>query len=134
MSALYQRFGFDQERQENGFWFDIGDGIKILIRRWRSQKSVQVLRDVELRMKATLKEDESLTDEQRTKVSIEHIAAGIIADWEGIEVPEKGVIPYSPEAAIQILTDLPEFRDVIARAAFDDANFIDDRYLAAEKN
>jgi hypothetical protein len=57
-----------------------------------------------------------LSDELATKISIEAMARTILLDWDGI-AHDGRELPYSVEAAISVLTDVPEFREIVFRAS-----------------
>ena len=102
----------------------MGDGIRVKIRRIRSKKSIEVRRELDKPHANEIRRG-TLSDDASTDLLVKQVAAGIIADWEGIDLghlarandlPE-GDIPYTADNAYRVLKLLPEFRDEILQVS-----------------
>lgn len=134
MTSLYDMFSANVESAENGKWFDFGPTIKVKIRRFKSKKSRKVREDLEKPYKRASKFGTSLPDDVSDEITTHHIAKGIIVDWKGVTTKDGAPLPYSEAAAIQLLTDLPEFRDAVAEIALGLDNYRDEEKEEVEGN
>ncbi len=102
-------------------WTDFGDGIRVKIRRIRSKKSIAVRKELDLPFSGELRRgqlDEGVAED----LLVKQVAAGVIADWEGIDLGE-GNLPYTPDNAYKVLKTLPEFRDEILQVSMNAESF-----------
>jgi len=111
MADLKKLFGTDQNKEKEGVWQDMGDGLKMRIARIGNpnyQKRFQALSKPHRR---ALRRG-TLSDEIAEQLLIKCLAETIVLDWEGVE--ENGeTIPYSVDNAIRILTDYPDLRNYV---------------------
>lgn len=124
--SLYSMFGADESTSENGKWFPFGKTIEFKIRRFKSKKSRKVRDALEAPYKRATKFGTALPEDVQTEITIQHLAEGIIADWKGVTDKNGAPVKYSKEAAIVLLTDLPELRDSIAELSLNLDNFRDE--------
>lgn len=124
--SLYDMFGSDESTSENGKWFKFGKTIEIKIRRFKSKKSRKVRDALEAPYKRATKFGSALPDDVQTEITIQHIAEGIVADWKGVVDKSGNPVKYSAQAAVSLLTDLPDLRDSIAELSLNLDNFRDD--------
>lgn len=134
MANIYDMFSASEKAAEGGKWFDIGDTIKVKIRRFKSKKSREVREALEAPFKRFTKFGGSIPDDALERITTEHIAVGIVADWKGITDREGNALPYSKEAAIKLFNELPEFRDAIVAISLDIENYRDEEKEEVEGN
>lgn len=130
VSPLLTRFSNDTSKEEAGVWTDFGDGIRVKIRRIRSKKSQDVRKELDQPHVGDIRRG-ALPDNIAEDLLLKQTAAGVIADWEGIDfgnhakdfdLPE-GSIPYTPENAYKVLKALPELRDEILQVSMSAESF-----------
>lgn len=113
MTNLYTMFSADEDLAENGKWFQFGDKISVKIRRYKSKKARKVRDNLEAPFKRASRFGSSLSEEDTLAITNKHVAEGIIADWRGVTTRDGADLPYSKEAALTLMEELPEFRDAV---------------------
>lgn len=121
-TSIFALFGTDRDAEEAGKWFDIGPETKIKVRRFKSQHATRVREALE-KPYERMRKAGVLPKEIMEKVLHKTICQSIIADWKGVFGPEGEEIPFSAEAADELLTALPEFRDEITTISLSMDNF-----------
>ncbi len=134
MASVYDMFSASEKAAETGKWFEIGDTIKVKVRRFKSKKSREVRDALEAPYKRLTKFGGAIPDEALERITTEHIAAGIVADWKGVTDREGNALAYSKAAAVQLFNDLPEFRDAIVAISLDIENYRDEEKEEVEGN
>jgi hypothetical protein len=82
---------------------------------------------------------DSVPEVDQEAIAIKMLVDHTIFDWKGVQLPDKDSgelveIPYTRETAIRVLTDYPEFRQLIEEEAAKLANFRAEEQAADEKN
>jgi hypothetical protein len=54
-------------------------------------------------------------DKVITKIAAEITSRTILLEWEGVKADDGTAIPYTVEAAVKLLIDLPDFADWVTR-------------------
>ena len=121
VSKLLARFSTDTDAEEMGRWVDFGDGIRIRIRRIRSQKSIEVRKELDKPYANDLRRG-ALADSVAEDLLIKQVAAGVISAWEGIDIGD-GDLPYTPDNAYKVLKLLPDLRDEILQVSMSAESF-----------
>ncbi len=132
MSSPYSMFQTDQKAEkEVGVVLDYGDFRVRVARAGGANKKFGKLFTARLKPYKRMIDSDNLPEEIATKIMVETYADAVILDWEskvkgegdtekfvsGIQGKDGGLMPYSREAVIQILTDLPDlFRDIQTQA------------------
>ncbi len=112
---LKKDFSTNKKLEEEGAWVDIGDGGQLKIARAGNKKAIAHLRLVSKPHLAQITYGK-LSDEVATQLAVEVLAEAILLDWKGIS--DGGAdLPYSKENAIRMLTDYPDFRDLVSKIA-----------------
>lgn len=132
--SIYTLFGTAESESEDGKWFDFGKTIKIKIRRFKSKKSRKVREALEAPYKRTSKFGGALPDDVAEEITTQHIAEGIVADWQGVTDKAGVELKYSSAAAAKLFKDLPEFRDAVAEISLGVDNFRDEVKTDVEGN
>lgn len=120
---LYARFQTDKVLEENGVWVDFGDGLEVKVARFNSARSKEVRRRLEKPFKGVFRSGQDLPEDKSTDILVKQMAEAIILDWKGVLGPDGKVLEPTLENKIKVLTDLPDFREVIATAALESATF-----------
>ena len=106
---LYKKYKTDKKLDNEGVFVDYGGGTKFRLARMsrtnqRYQKAMtEVMEQHEIALKRKSL-DEDLAEELQIKVFVETI----LLDWEGVNAPDGQPLEYSKDAAIKLLTDLPD--------------------------
>lgn len=132
-SKLFARFKTDENKEEAGVWVDFGDGIRIKVRRLRSRKSVEVRKELDKPFADQIRRG-PLDEATAEDLMLKQMAQGVIADWEGVDLGDGEVVPYTPDNAYKLLKELPELRDDILRVCAEADNYRMNLDEAAEKN
>lgn len=75
-----------------------------------------------------------LDDATSRRLTAEVFAETIVTGWSGVLDEDGGEIPFSRDAATQLFTEVPEFLDDVANAAYDEDRFRTAAMKAAAKN
>jgi hypothetical protein len=125
---LQKTFATDRRKEQEGVWKQIGDAEVKIARannpKYRAALAKYIKEFVPAGMK-TQTDDPNLE-----KATIYAMADAILLDWKGIAVKGE-VLEPSVENARRILTEYPDFREVISQIALDADNFRPDE--VAEK-
>lgn len=117
MLDLRKRYQTDLKAEEEGVWVPLEDNGRIKVARQGNKRHAQFLTEAMAPYRSILGvPGAKLSDELATKISIEAMAKTILLDWDGI-AQDGQELPYSVEAAISILTDAPEFREIVFKAS-----------------
>lgn len=124
----------DLSKAENGIWINVGEGLRIKVASMSNKAYVKTL-------KASMKPYRSqirsgrIRDEVVEGVVKACMARTVLLAWEGLtEDDEETEIPYSTDKALELLTDFPEFFQIVHDAASDHALFVADEDEDSEKN
>jgi len=130
----FSTFATDIESEENGKWFELGEGAKIKLRSFQSERSQKVRESLEAPYLALKRSGKGIPQGEQETLLIRQMAQAIIADWEGFTDEDDEVIPFSQKAAEEKLTTYREFRNLVARLVTDDDAYKAEAKEEAEKN
>ena len=111
MADVKKLFGTDATKEKEGVWYDIAEGLRMRIARIGNpnyQKRFQILSKPYRR---SIRRG-TLSDDVAEKLLVQCMSETIVLDWEGVE-DEGKEIPYSKDAAVDLLTKYPELRGYI---------------------
>jgi hypothetical protein len=129
---LKKLFGTNQRAEEAGVWVDMGQGARVKVARDTSQSYRRRLQEVIRPYRGAI--TAGAMEDRAAHVLFAKAAAGtLLLDWEGIEVDGKP-LPFSVEAAEQVMAELPDFYRTIESFAKDAALFREQREAAEQKN
>lgn len=116
-NSIYTLAKTDADSEENGKWFDDifeeGSGISLKLRRMNSQFYGKVLNSI-MQENRKLMVKGKFPKDVDARLLIESLAEGIIVDWKGILVEDGGEeIPYTKDAAIKLMTDIPDLKNIV---------------------
>ena len=130
---LRKTFKTSKQKETEGVWVNLDDsGAKLKIARAGNPnyKAAQQKKMARYKLAARSK---TIPDSAWDEIFNELIAETILLDWAGIT--ENGQkVPYSQEAALQALSDLKDFREIVMGFADDMTNFKDELDEGIEKN
>lgn len=109
-------FRTDENLEVEGVWVDLGDGGKVKVARLGNPQHRKVSQALGRPHQAQIRAGR-LKPEVAEKLGIQATAQAILLDWEGIEDDDGKLIPYSQEKALELLTELKDFRDTVLEIA-----------------
>jgi hypothetical protein len=112
--SIYEMYGTDKEKEENGIWIHYGKDISFKVAR-ASKVNAKYGKALERLMKPYQKQIRlnTLSDDVASNVMIEAFCEGILLDWKGVTNKEGEEMKYSKENAIKLMNDLPDlFEDL----------------------
>lgn len=118
-AALRAAFATDKAKESDGTWVDYMDGISVKVRRSTHPMFKKAMRKAFRRFKHM---GSALTPEQEDIIKNEAVANGLIVDWKIGEDT-----PFTPDAALEVFIELPDFRRWCEEQGDDVDNFKDER-------
>ena len=124
MKALIEKFGTNQEKEQDGAWIhydeDLAFKVKRLCKRNKAYKVAIERVDKEVRRN-------KITESQGEEKLVEIFVDNALLDWKGVTNDEEKPIKFSKKAAMALFTDprWPEFFDDLHSKAFDNEYFND---------
>ncbi len=118
---IFAQFATDETLEENGTWFPIGGGARLLVARSGNRKYAKLLTKEVERNKKALDLNDDAADKLSEEIMIGVIAETILLGWE--DVSFKGeVLEYSVANAKKLLA-VKDFRKTVAQFADDGSAF-----------
>jgi hypothetical protein len=117
--SLYDTYSTDQVAEADGVWVPFGAEARVKIRRFQSKPVQLVQQRLQKPYAGLTRAGQNLPDEIAEKIAIQLIAEAVIVDWEGVTDREGNTLPNTVEAKVQVLTDLPDFRNAVANASME---------------
>lgn len=115
-------FKTDADLEAEGAWIDIGEGASVKIARYQNPKHKRVLDRLNRPHRATLNAGRRLPDDVAEKILIDSFVEAVLLDWRGLTIDGQP-FHYSKENALKVLTDMRDFRDLVANHALQAENF-----------
>jgi len=128
---MKEKFGTDKKAEIEGKWFPVDDG-EVLIARVGNKEYQAALRQNIQRMQIALKKS-VLSEEEAEKVIIGVLSRTILLGWRNF-TDEGEEVPYSPEKAVEFMTNYRDFREFVVENAEEFNNFKLELDQAARKN
>jgi hypothetical protein len=135
---VFKEFQTDERKENEGVWVELGDkdengkAPRIKIARSRNPKYVKMFNRL-MKPYKRLWDQDKLPQETLQKILIRTIAKTVLLDWEGLKQGDQELI-YSEKEAIRLLTELKDFRDLIASYSSEMELFKTEQDEEAEKN
>lgn len=120
---LNKAFGTNESLENEGKWFDIGDGAKVLVARFGNKAHKKVLNKLRAPYKPLLLRGGSIPEEKNEEIISESMAQTILLGWDGFMDQDMKVLPYSIEAARESFKLYPDFLDLVSQFSLDVSNF-----------
>ena len=130
MSNFLSRYNTDANLEENGVWVDFGDGIEVMVVRTNSKEAQKL----KAKLERPYRKLSQVPDDVQEAIYEKMIAQAVIKDWKGVTDAKGKEIPYSGEAALEILKKFKDFRDDIIMAASELETFRQIEMEQQEKN
>jgi hypothetical protein len=135
---LHRIFATDEHLEEGGAWVDVNElyGLKIKVRRLRSEASIKAYEDIvrESFGEAKIRRPEDLNAKQSGDILTRQLARAVLIDWKGVYDENGDEIPYSEEAALAALNEMKDFREFVYQAANERDTFREKADKDAAKN
>ena len=122
---LNEAFGTDTELEEEGKWFDLGDGGRLLVGRFGSKKHERVMEKLRKPYEHLLLRKGKIPKDEMTDMIRESVARGVLLGWEGLE-DEGESLTFSPEEALRLFIEYKDFYDHVFDLSNGMANFLAD--------
>lgn len=135
MGKFTERYKTNTSMEEDGVWVDMGDGIKVKVRRLNSKHSQETRRKLE-KPYAGQYRTRDMPASLQEELMVKQLAQSIIVDWEGVEDPQDDskTLPCTPENVMLIMTQFKDFREDCVTASMTQATFQDVSVAEAEGN
>lgn len=133
---LHQLLGVDPILSEEGVWSEICAGIRVKLASSESRRYKTALRAALQKQADQRGKPGALSSRELTDALNEAMAFGLLLDWQGVTDEEDQPLPFSPEAAMDLINDpqLHIFVERVALAAQNLARFRAEQIEDAEKN
>lgn len=115
MLDIFSAYATDENLEENGVWFDLTQGAKVLVARGTSTRYLKLLAKLTEANRAIIDLGTKQSDDKWLECVIEAMANGMLLGWEGISFKGE-VLPYSVDNAKKLLA-LKDFRRTITEFA-----------------
>lgn len=112
-------FAFDLNKAENGVWMPLTLDIKVKVRRFKSRVSQDARNKFMQPYAQVARRGQELPENITNEVLNKQLAAGVIVDWKGIVDADGNEIACTFDNALELLTQLPDFRDAIFQLSID---------------
>lgn len=132
-SALYARFKTNENTEEAGVWVNFGDDVRVRVRRLKSRASQAARAELDKPFAPEIRRG-TMPEDKLKELAIKQVARGVIAEWEGVTDADGNALPYTPENAFKVLTDLPEFAEAIIEISMNAENYKAQMSADAEGN
>jgi len=114
-----------EEVGQAGVWVDLGEGLRVKVARM-SRTNVNyrnALQQLGRPHRSLVRRTGEMPEDVAEQITLEAAAKHILLGWEGLVEDDGTEIEYSPEKALEVLTEFPEFTDLVFEAAQDLATF-----------
>jgi hypothetical protein len=118
---IFAQFATDETLEENGTWFPIGGGARVLVARSGNRKYGKMLTKAVERNKKALDLNDDAADKLSEEIMISVLAETILLGWEDISFKGE-VLEYNVANAKKLLA-VKDFRKAIAQFADDVSAF-----------
>ena len=118
---IFAQFATDETLEENGTWFQIGGGARVLVARSGNRKYGKMLTQAVERNKKALDLNDDAADKLSEEIMISVLAETILLGWEDISFKGE-VLEYNVANAKKLLA-VKDFRKAIAQFADDVSAF-----------
>lgn len=114
-------FGTDKDAEQEGVWIEFGtDGARVLIARQGNERYNEVIR--RLRRPYANFRPGQIPEKVALEIFRKATAEAILLGWEGITLDGKA-LPYTYDNALKLITDYPDFHEMVTNASTNLANF-----------
>ena len=129
-----REYTYDETRETEGVWFDIGESAKVKVARFGNPRYVEAYIKILNKMNVN---PTSLSEEERDKLNSQAVreafAEAILLGWENFVNLDGSKLKYSKDAAVELM-GLEEFFNLIASFSQQSAEYHKYRLEDAVKN
>lgn len=129
-----KKYATDEKAISEGVWVDFGDGARCRIARFNNPRHAAYIDELRKPYRAILRTGGAIPEEKATEITIKSIARCVLTDWAGFEEDDGSAMPYSEASAVELLTELPDFRNRIVQIATQQENYRVETLELAAKN
>lgn len=126
----FSKFATNQTAEVEGAWVDLGEGAQVRVARLGNDRYTKYLEKA-YRPYRKAQRNNTVPESVVRRLFTEALGHTILLDWRGFTDDAGHEVEYSVEAAIQKLTELKDFRDLIVEIATE-ANTFRDEEIAEE--
>lgn len=122
-SNLDKHFKQNNNLEKEGVWFDFGEEVKFLVRRFGGT-NIEVKKSMTKYYKpvARLVEKNLLDPDKEKKIMTKAFVESCLVDWKGVEIDGQPT-DFSFDAAIKLFEGLPELLDTLVDCAQESENY-----------
>lgn len=116
-----RKFKNDENAVNNGVWCDIEGGVaRLLLSRWNNEAHQAYARAEKEKHAKVLEKEGSLEASKVWEgITNRSLALHILKGWEGILDEDGNELPFTPENALKLVEELPEFGSMIFELSTD---------------
>lgn len=129
---IYGLLTLDKSKTTQGVEIDIGDGIKITVAKFGNPKFQDYWRAITKPYQRQI-DNGTISDDDMEALLIDAMAHTILLGWDGITVKGKK-FPHNVGNAVTLMTDLEEFRNIVAEESRKFANYRAEQMEEAQGN
>ncbi len=113
--------------ESEGVWFELSEKTGFLVARLGGANTQKVKQATAKHFKpyARMIENGLLDAQKEREITLKVFIECCLLDWKGVEIDGEAV-PFSKEAALKLLLDLPELADTLSAQAQDSKNYRED--------
>ena len=121
LDSMYQT---DDASEKEGVWFQVDKGVRFMLKRFGGKNSSEYKKAMAKHFKpwAGMIQKGIMADNDEALIMNKIFVDVSFVTWEGVVIDDKEV-PYSKEAAISLLTRLPDLAEDLIKYATDVAHF-----------
>ncbi len=112
----------DVKKETEGVWFEAGKGLRLLIARMNNPNHEAEARKLGKpyfhQLRAGTMDMKVIEDLQK-----QSIAKTVLLGWENLEDDANQQIPYSPETALKLIREVPDFYRLVVEFSNDAASY-----------
>jgi len=125
MSKFTENFKRDVDREEEGIWVELYEGVLVNIVSTSSKRYLDATERLTKPHRDRIRR-KTISNRELNRISALAISQGALIDWRGVTDDKGKAIPFTQEAADKMLTDpaYQPFVDAIAEAAGNHATFL----------
>ncbi len=116
-------FATDKEKELEGVWFPLGDGLEILVARMNNTNYTSRVRKQMQPYQSTFQR-KALKEDAAEAIQNKAMAGTIVLDWKDMQDEDGAEGPFSEEICVKYLQLYPEFKKAILEFAGNMDNYV----------
>ena len=117
MLDIFSQYATDESLENNGTWFDIGSGAKLLIARSGNSQFAKALTKAVERSRKVLDMNDDTAEAKSNEIMVDVMARTILLGWENVSFKGQA-LEYSADNAKKLLA-IKDFRRIVSNFADD---------------